>query len=124
MKYRTNEEAMIEMFREDPSYPIAMLNDIFADGDDQGELLILLRYMAKARGTVQEVAEDASLNPTQLYRTLSPKGNPELRSLVAILKALGLRLQVKRIAPAKKTKASPRKKPAKSPASAKTAKAA
>jgi len=30
----------------------------------------------------------------QLYRTLSPKGNPALNSLLAILKAMGLRLAV------------------------------
>ena len=43
---------------------------------------------------VQAVAEQAHLNPTQLYRTLSPKGNPALNSLRAILKAMGLLLAV------------------------------
>jgi len=43
---------------------------------------------------VQAVAEQAHLNPTQLYRTLSAKGNPALSSLIAILKAMGLRLAV------------------------------
>ena len=43
---------------------------------------------------VQTVAEQAHLNPTQLSRTLSPKGNPALNSLLAILKAMGLRLAV------------------------------
>jgi DNA-binding phage protein len=46
---------------------------------------------------VQAVAEQARLNPTQLYRTLSPKGNPALSSLAAILKAMGLRLAVQPI---------------------------
>ena len=40
------------------------------------------------------MAVQAQLNPTQLYRTLSPKGNPALSSLSAILKAMGLRLAV------------------------------
>jgi len=31
------------------------------------------------------------------YRTLSPQGNPELRSLNAILKAMGMRLAVQPI---------------------------
>ncbi|MDD9333917.1 MAG: addiction module antidote protein, partial [Bartonella sp.] len=34
------------------------------------------------------------LNPTQLYRTLSQKGNPEFRSLNALLRTMGLRLAV------------------------------
>ena len=55
--------------------------------------------MTQAFGGVQAVAVQAHLNPTQLYRTLSPKGNPALSSLSAILKAMGLRLAVQPISP-------------------------
>lgn len=40
------------------------------------------------------VAELAQLNPIQLYRTLLPKGNRALSSLMAILKTMGMRLAV------------------------------
>jgi len=50
--------------------------------------------MALAFGGVPAIAEKAHLNATQLYRTLSAEGNPELRSLTAVLKAMGLRLAV------------------------------
>lgn len=93
MKSRPNDEAMAEMYRDDPALALEVINDILADGD-QSELLIVLRQMAQAFGGVQAVAEQAHLNPTQLYRTLSPKGNPALSSLSAILKAMGLRLAV------------------------------
>ncbi len=96
MKDRTHDEAMAELFQEDPAYAVELLNDILEDGQ-QGELLIALRQMSKAFGGVQGVAEKASLNPTQLYRTLSEQGNPELRNLTAILKAMGLRLAVERV---------------------------
>lgn len=43
------------------------------------------------------VAEKAQLNGTHIYRTLSAKGNPEIRSLSAILKTMGLRLAVQPI---------------------------
>jgi DNA-binding phage protein len=43
------------------------------------------------------VAENAQLKATTLYRTLSPKGNPELRSMRALLKAMGMRLSVQPI---------------------------
>jgi probable addiction module antidote protein len=95
MKDRSHDDAMAELYREDPGYALQLLNAILADGD-QGELMIALRQMAKAFGGVQMVAEKAHLNPTQLYRTLSPEGNPSLSSLSAILKALGLRLAVQR----------------------------
>src|ERR1035437_761478 len=96
MRDRNHDEAMAEEFKQDPAYTLELLNEILEDGE-QGELLIALRQMAKAFGGVQSVAEKANLNPTQLYRTLSEEGNPELRSLSAILKAMGLRLAVERI---------------------------
>ena len=63
------------------------------DGD-QRELMLALRRMAKAFGGVPKLAQDTELNATSLYRTLSPRGNPELRSLKALLKAMGMRLAV------------------------------
>ena len=93
MKSRPNDEAMAELYRNDPALALELINSILADGE-QAELLIVLRKMAQAFGGVQAVAEQAHLNPTQLYRTLSPKGNPALSSLSAILKAMGLRLAV------------------------------
>jgi probable addiction module antidote protein len=94
MRDRPHDEGMAEVYRKDPAFAVEMLNDILADGD-QSELLIALRQMAQAFGGVQAVAEKADLNPTQLYRTLSADGNPSLKSLAAILRALGLQLTVR-----------------------------
>lgn len=95
MKSRPHDEAMAELYRKDPVFARQVINDILEDENgDQGELLIVLRQMAKAFGGVQAVAEQAHLNPTQLYRTLSPNGNPALSSFSAILKAMGMRLSV------------------------------
>lgn len=98
MKDRAHDDAMAEVYREDPAFVVEMLNSILEDGD-QGELLIALRQIAKAFGGVQAVAEQAHLNPTQLYRTLSPEGNPALSSFSAILKAMGMRLSVQPMRP-------------------------
>jgi probable addiction module antidote protein len=96
MKDKPHDEAMAELYQQDPAYAVEMLNSILEDGE-QSELLIALRQMAKSFGGVQRIAEKANLNPTQLYRTLSEDGNPELASLAAILKAMGLRLAVERV---------------------------
>lgn len=93
MKDRSHDESMADLFRDDPDLAAATLDAILADGD-QGELLVTLRQMTKAFGGVQAVARSADLNPTQLYRTLSEAGNPELRSLSALLRSMGLRLAV------------------------------
>lgn len=93
MRSRAHDEAMAELYRDDPALALDVINGILEDGD-QAELLTVLRQLAQAFGGVQAVAERANLNPTQLYRTLSAKGNPGLSSLTAILKAMGLRLAV------------------------------
>jgi probable addiction module antidote protein len=96
MRDRPHDEAMAELYSRDPGLAVEVLNSILEDGE-QAELLIALRQMAKAFGGVQEIAEKANLNPTQIYRTLSEEGNPALSSLTAILKAMGLRLAVERV---------------------------
>ncbi|MDO5623344.1 MAG: addiction module antidote protein [Pseudomonadota bacterium] len=97
MRSRPHDEAMAELFRDEPALALEVINGILADGD-QAELMTVLRQLAQAVGGVQTVAEQAHLNPTQLYRTLSPKGNPALSNLSAILKAMGLRLAVQPLA--------------------------
>ncbi|WP_443113494.1 helix-turn-helix domain-containing transcriptional regulator [Herbaspirillum seropedicae] len=93
MRSRSHDEAMAELYRSEPELALEVINSILMEGE-QAELMIVLRQLALAVGGMQVVAEQANLNPTQLYRTLSPKGNPALSSLTAILKALGLRLAV------------------------------
>ena len=98
MKSKAHDDEMAELYRKDPELARQVINDILEDENaDQGELLIVLRQMAKAFGGVQAVAQQAHLNPTQLYRTLSPEGNPALSSLSAILKVMGMRLSVQPI---------------------------
>jgi probable addiction module antidote protein len=93
MGRRNRDEAMAELFRQDPAYALTLLNSIL-ENDDQGEALITLRQMAKAFGGLQSIAEKAQLNQKQIYRTLSAEGNPALSSLTAILRAMDLRLAV------------------------------
>ena len=79
MRSRPHDDAMAELYRNDPTFALEVVNGILEDGD-QAELLTVLRQMAQAFGGLQAVAEQAHLNPTQLYRTLSPKGKMVLRS--------------------------------------------
>lgn len=93
---RSHEEATVEGFRKDPKFAAEYLNTVLEDGD-QEELMIALRRIAQAFGGVPTLAEKAKLNATTLYRTLSRRGNPELRSMAALLKAMGMRLAVQPI---------------------------
>jgi probable addiction module antidote protein len=90
---KSHDEATVESFRRDHAFAAAYLDQVLADGDQQ-ELMLALRRLSQAFGGVQTVAERAGLNATTLYRTLSGKGNPELRTLRALLEVMGLRLSV------------------------------
>jgi probable addiction module antidote protein len=91
---RSHEEATVESLGKDPAFAVEYLNSILEDGD-QEELMLALRRMSKAFGGVPKLAEEAELNVNTLYRTLSPKGNPELKSLRALLRAMGMQLAVR-----------------------------
>ena len=62
--------------------------------DDRAAGLLALRTIAEAYGGLGAVAAEAGISRETLYRTLSPKGNPTLRTLLAVLKAVGMRLSV------------------------------
>ena len=62
--------------------------------DDPELFLLALRNVAEAQGGVAQLAEKAKLNRESLYKMLSERGNPEFRSLDALLHALGFRLAV------------------------------
>lgn len=62
--------------------------------DDPKMFLLALRNVAEAQGGVASLAEKTKLNRESLYRMLSERGNPEFRSLDALLRALGFRLAV------------------------------
>lgn len=94
--HRTHDEATVEMFRRDPELAAEYLNSVLADGDET-DLMLALRSLSKAFGGVQEIARQTELNAHTLYRTLSEQGNPELKTLSAILKAMGMRLAVQPI---------------------------
>jgi len=64
------------------------------DPNDRAAALLALRTVAEAYGGLGAVAEEAGISRESLYRALSPKGNPTLRTLIAVLKSVGLRLSV------------------------------
>jgi probable addiction module antidote protein len=64
------------------------------EDDDPKTYLTALRKVVEARGGMASIAEKAQLSRETLYRTLSNRGNPTIRTLNAVLKATGLRFEV------------------------------
>ena len=78
MRDRSHDEAMAELFREDPQFAAEYLNDLLQDGE-QADLLVALRQIADARGGVRILAKEAELNACLLYTSPSPRDRTRCR---------------------------------------------
>ena len=59
--------------------------------EDAAYVAHALGVVARAKG-MTNIAREAGLSREQLYRSLGPKGNPTLKTTIAVMKALGLEL--------------------------------
>jgi probable addiction module antidote protein len=87
----------VEELRADRKLAVAFLKTAMEeldDPDNRAAGLLALRTIAEAYGGLAAVAAEAGITREALYRALSPKGNPTLRTLLAVLKAVGMRLSV------------------------------
>lgn len=89
-----HDEAMIKDLHQNPEFAAEYLRAALEQGDDPKVLLVALRRIAESQGGVAKVARQAGIERESLYRALSAKGNPRLSTLVAVTKAVGLRLTV------------------------------
>lgn len=87
-----HDEWLFEQLK-DAQFAAEYLNAASED-DDPKTYLTALRMVVQARGGMASVAERAHLSRETLYRTLSSRGNPTIRTLSAILKAAGLKFAV------------------------------
>ena len=95
---RSHDESVVEMLREDPEFAEAYVLAAIDEMDEPGgeaALFTALRHVAEARGGMAQIARKAGLSRESLYKALSPKGNPSVRTLNAVLRASGLRLAVR-----------------------------
>jgi probable addiction module antidote protein len=88
----SHRERLIEELRADPKLARAYLTEAAKD-DDPRVLLSALRTVAEAQG-IARLAAAARIPRESLYRALSPKGNPRLSTLFAVIKAAGFRLSL------------------------------
>ena len=65
-----------------------------SEDDDPKSYLTALKKVVEARGGMAAIAEKTHLSRETLYRTLSTRGNPTIKTLNAVLKATGLKLGV------------------------------
>jgi len=90
----SHDEVLVRRLRKDPGFAAEYLKAALEDEDEPRVLLLALRHLVLAQG-VARVAKAAGIERESLYRALSAHGNPRLSTLVAVTKAIGLRLTVK-----------------------------
>ncbi|WP_411902153.1 addiction module antidote protein [Methylorubrum thiocyanatum] len=71
----------------------AYIEAVLEDGDP-ALVAAAIGDIARARGMAQ-IARETGRSRESLYRALSDRGNPELSTLMGVLKAMGLQLSVR-----------------------------
>ncbi len=93
----SHHEREVEELRADHQLAVEYLKaamESLDDPDDRAAGLLALRTIAEAYGGLGAVAAEAGISRESLYRALSPAGNPTLKTLLAVLKTVGMRLSV------------------------------
>jgi probable addiction module antidote protein len=77
----------------DPYEAAGYLNAALNDGDIDG-FLEALRNVVEAHGGMTKLSEKTSKGRNSLYKAISSKGNPYLRSTNEVLHAMGFHLSI------------------------------
>ena len=86
-------EDWINQKLQNPEFAAEYLNAA-SEEDDPRIYLTALRQVVQARGGIKEIAKKTHLSKETLYRTLSSRGNPTIKTLTAVLRATGLKMAI------------------------------
>lgn len=84
-----------EKLKQNPDTELEFMQNVIDNCESSEDILMAIRTVASARG-FKKFAEDADLNRENLYRVLSPNGNPRLDTFLRVLDLLGFKLSLKR----------------------------
>ena len=93
------DDLAVEIYSKDPELAKERLEDElkrFEETQDPRCLLNTLRQVAQARG-VTKIGKETGLTRSAIYKALSQDGNPQLATLLSILRALGYTFAFKRV---------------------------
>ena len=86
-----NYEDFLSNTLRDPEIAANYLSSAISEGTID-EFLLALKSVADSHGGISKLAEISDLNRQSMYKMLSEDGNPTIKSLVAILKAIGIKI--------------------------------
>jgi probable addiction module antidote protein len=88
----SHNEDLVNDLRARPGYAAKYLAAAADDSDEA--FLVALRDVASARTGMTRLAKATRVNRVNLYRMLSKEGNPGIRNIRAILRALELKINI------------------------------
>ncbi len=94
----SHDDTVVAMLKADPDFANEYLAAALEEAEQTGgqaALLAALRHIAEAQG-MSAVAARAGIPRESLYRALSPKGNPTIKTFLAVVRGAGLHLDVSR----------------------------
>ena len=98
-RYRDFKEDLLQELK-DPEHARLYLKialEEFEKDQDEKLFLTALRDVAEAQGGLTKLSGKANLNRQNLYKALSPNGNPSLSTIDKVLHSLGFKLSIDRI---------------------------
>lgn len=98
-RHRSFDEHVLGYLSQNPdridSFLEIALEEYETDHDEKA-LLLAIRHVVQANGSMQDFANKTGIPRESLYRMLSPSGNPTVKNLQRILSAFGYTLSFKR----------------------------
>lgn len=91
-KYRKFTEMMDEMLQ-NPDFAAEFLSDAL-EQEDFNTFLLSLKDVIRVHGSIKSFAEQFHISRSTLYNLFSKEANPELKTILMILHALGYDLKV------------------------------
>ena len=97
-RHESHDDTVVEMLKADPDFAKEYLATALEEAelpDGKTAPMTALRHIAEAQG-MSAVAARAGIPRERLYRALSPKGNPTIKTFLAVVRGAGLHLEVSR----------------------------
>lgn len=99
---RNYEDYLIEKLK-DPEYAEEYLNasiEAFLEDNDTKALMITFEHLTRANHSISGLAKNAGISRQHLYRIFDNEAIPNFATVLQILKALGFKIEAKRISDA------------------------
>lgn len=92
---RSHDDSIVKMLKSDLGFEEEYLRSAIEElGEPGGDVAFrtVLRHIALARGGINKIAESSGMKREAVSRALSPRGNPTFKTLMAIFRALNIKL--------------------------------